>query len=113
LVTPQTSKARIHTIDKLTDAFVYIVSSNAITGGNAAIEDKQQKYFSCIKNMKLQNPTMIGFGIRDKATFDNACNFANGAIIGTAFIKAIDRSEQLQEDIKGFIQSIKTGEQNR
>ena len=106
LVTPQTAEERIRKIDALSDAFVYIVSSNAITGGNASIEQEQQNYFKRIQQMQLVNPTLIGFGIKDKQTFDTACQYADGAIIGTAFIKAIDKSQNLKKDIQQFIHSI-------
>lgn len=106
LVTPQTSEERIRKIDDLSDAFIYVVSSNAITGGSIEMEAQQQKYFERINNMKLKNPLMIGFGIRDKKTFAAACRYASGAIIGTAFIKAIDHSKNLKEDIHQFINSI-------
>ncbi|MBK9328074.1 MAG: tryptophan synthase subunit alpha [Sphingobacteriales bacterium] len=106
LVTPQTSEERIRKIDALTDAFIYIVSSNAITGGNSSIQTVQTAYFERIQNMQLLNPTLIGFGIRDKQTFDATCQYANGAIIGTAFINAIDMSDDLSKDIHSFIRSI-------
>lgn len=106
LVTPQTAEDRIRKIDALSDAFVYIVSSNAITGGNASIQQEQQNYFKRIQQMQLVNPTLIGFGIKDKQTFDTACQYADGAIIGTAFIKAIDKSQNLKKDIQQFIHSI-------
>lgn len=106
LVTPQTAEQRIRKIDDLSNAFIYIVSSNAITGGNASIEQEQQNYFQRIKDMQLKNPTLIGFGIKDKETFDTACKYANGAIIGTAFIKTIDNSKDIKQDIKAFINSI-------
>lgn len=106
LVTPQTAEERIRKIDDLSNAFIYIVSSNAITGGNASIEQEQQNYFQRIKDMQLKNPTLIGFGIKDKETFDTACKYANGAIIGTAFIKTIDNSKDIKQDIKAFINSI-------
>lgn len=106
LVTPQTAEERIRKIDALSDAFVYIVSSNAITGGNASIQQEQQNYFKRIQQMQLVNPTLIGFGIKDKQTFDTACQYADGAIIGTAFIKAIDKSQNLKKDIQQFIHSI-------
>lgn len=108
LVTPQTAVERIKKIDELTDAFIYIVSSNAITGGNTDIQQEQEKYFQRIKSLQLNNPTMIGFGIKDKHTFDTACKYANGAIIGTAFIKAIDESKELKHDISHFIANIKS-----
>ena len=108
LVTPQTAENRIRKIDDLTDAFIYIVSSNAITGGNSNIQQGQENYFNRIKNMQLKNPTLIGFGIKDKQTFNTACQYANGAIIGTAFINAIDKSENIKQDIFQFIQKIKS-----
>lgn len=106
LVTPQTAEDRIRKIDELTDAFIYIVSSNSITGGNADIKKSQHAYFQRIKEMKLKNPTLIGFGIKDKKTFDTACEYANGAIIGTAFINTIDHSKNLKSDIQQFCNSI-------
>ena len=108
LVTPQTAENRIRKIDELTDAFIYIVSSNAITGGNSNIQQEQENYFQRIQNMQLKNPTLIGFGIKDKQTFNTACQYANGAIIGTAFIKAIDNSTDIKQDIAQFIQTIKS-----
>jgi tryptophan synthase alpha chain len=56
--------------------------------------------------MQLKNPTLIGFGIKDKQTFNTACEYANGAIVGSAFIKAIDKSNNLKEDIQQFCYSI-------
>jgi tryptophan synthase alpha chain len=58
--------------------------------------------------MQLKNPTLIGFGIRDKQTFNTACQYANGAIIGTAFINVIDKSKNIKLDIQQFIQDVKS-----
>jgi len=107
LVAPQTEEQRICKIDNLSDAFIYVVSSNAITGGKNDIADVQKEYFSRIKEMHLKNPTLIGFGIKDKTTFDAACVYANGAIIGSAFIQAIDNSIDIKNDVHQFIQQIK------
>ena len=68
----------------------------------------KENYFQRIKSMQLKNPTLIGFGIKDKQTFDTACQYANGAIIGTAFINAIDHSKELKQDIQQFIHKIKS-----
>lgn len=93
LITPQTDAPRIRKIDALTTGFVYMVSSYAITGGNAGISDAQIDYFKRIEKMKLKNPRLIGFGISDKTTFDIACQYAQGAIIGSAFIRALERGD--------------------
>jgi tryptophan synthase alpha chain len=106
LITPQTSETRIKLIDENSDGFIYTVSSASTTGGINAIGTDQGKYFKRIHEMKLINPTMIGFGISDNKTFSKACEYANGAIIGSAFIKAIDKSVDLKKDVKEFVDGI-------
>jgi tryptophan synthase alpha chain len=107
LITPQTSEARIKEIDGNSRGFIYMVSSASTTGAKAGISDHQMVYFERIKNMKLQNPTLIGFGISNRETFDQACTHASGAIIGSAFINLLNDSKNIESDIIQFIQSVK------
>ena len=87
LITPHTSDNRIKKIDSFTKAFIYVVASASITGAKGEISDTQMNYFKRIKAMNLKSKLIIGFGISDKSTFTTACKYANGAIIGSAFIK--------------------------
>lgn len=105
LVTPQTSEERIRKIDALSTGFVYLISSSATTGKNLQVSQNTEDYFARIAAMKLRNPTMIGFGINNKATFDKACQFANGAIIGTAFVKVLSENKSAA-GIQKFMKSI-------
>ena len=89
LITPQTTEARIREIDRLSRGFVYVVSSSAITGGQNDFSATQLAYFEKLKAMQLQNPMLIGFGIHNSATFETACRYASGAIVGSAFIRAL------------------------
>jgi len=107
LITPQTTEERIRLIDNNTDGFIYMVSSSSTTGAKAGIADDQEKYFKRIKAMNLKNPTLIGFGISDNKSFSKACEFANGVIIGSAFINAIEKSTDLKKDIAAFVKKIK------
>jgi tryptophan synthase alpha chain len=106
LVTPETSEARIRKIDSLSKGFVYAVSSSSTTGKDKDMSH-QQAYFEKLEALQLRNPVLIGFGIKDKATFDAACAHANGAIIGTAFVRAIENSTNLDATIKEFIAGVK------
>ncbi len=92
LVTPETSPERIRKADALGSGFLYAVSSSSTTGKNKDLNE-QQAYFSRLKGMGLKNPVLVGFGIRDKATFEAACLHTNGAIIGTAYIRALESAE--------------------
>lgn len=106
LVTPQTAPDRIRKIDALSTGFIYLLSSSATTGQHLQVSESTESYFSRIAEMKLNNPTMIGFGINSRETFDKACQYANGAIIGSAFVKALD-SDDLIGSVKAFMQKFK------
>lgn len=106
LVTPQTSEARIRKIDELTNGFIYLVSTDSTTGKAEAVSDVQEAYFSRIRQMDLRNPFLIGFGISDRSSFVKATNYASGAIIGSAFIKALGQTGALKENIRHFCQRI-------
>lgn len=107
LITPQTSENRIRLIAKESTAFLYVVSSFAITGSKSDIQDSQIDYFNYINNLELSVPKLIGFGISNAETFSKACAYADGAIIGSAFIKSLKSSTNLSVDIKQFISNIK------
>src|SRR6201991_3304510 len=105
LVTPETSEERIRKVDSLSSGFLYAVSSSSTTGKNKEIND-QQEYFRRLAGMGLRNPVMVGFGIRDKASFEAACQYANGAIIGTAYIKALENGGSVADATRGFLNSV-------
>ena len=104
LITPHTSEERIRKIDSYSKAFIYVVASASITGAKGAISNNQISYFERIKSMNLKSRLIVGFGISDKSTFNTACNYANGAIIGSAFIK--DLGINGVDRIDDFIQPI-------
>ena len=105
LITPHTSEARIRKIDAYTDAFIYVVASASITGAKGAISEQQVAYFERIKAMNLQSKLIVGFGISDRETFATACQYADGAIIGSAFIKHLE--QEGIEAIDAFIAPIR------
>ena len=106
LVTPETSDERIEKLDELSTGFLYAVSSSSTTGSDKNMTDVKS-YLQRIKNMDLQNPVLVGFGIKDKATFETACANANGAIIGTAYIKALAEPGNVADITRKFLETIK------
>jgi len=107
LITPQTSEERIRMADELSSGFIYMVSQSSITGKTADISQDQIAYFDRVNKMNLTNPRLIGFGIHDKATKERAFSYANGAIIGSAFIRAVgNEAHTIQENIELFFQGL-------
>jgi tryptophan synthase alpha chain len=105
LVTPETSEERIRKLDSLSSGFLYAVSSSSITGSDKDFSPVE-KYLQRLQAMNLKNPVLVGFGIKDKTTFNTACKYANGAIIGSAYIKALENTNDVEGTTKNFLESI-------
>lgn len=107
LVTPETSAERVIKLDALSSGFLYAVSSSSTTGKEKDFNVVAQ-YLDRLKSYNLKNNVLVGFGIKDKETFTNACAHASGAIIGSAFIKALDGQENAAAATHAFVKNIIT-----
>ena len=105
LITPETSEGRIKKLDELSTGFLYAVSSSSTTGGNTNFEEVE-KYLQRLKSYQLRNPVLVGFGIRDKATFESVCKYTNGAIIGSAYIKALENANDIENVTRRFLDAV-------
>ncbi|WP_232530416.1 tryptophan synthase subunit alpha [Flavobacterium columnare] len=105
LITPQTSDERIRQIDAVSNSFIYMVSTASVTGSQTGFGEEQMAYFERIAQMQLNNPQVIGFGISDAETFQQATTHQQGAIIGSAFIKHLTANGV--DGIGNFIKKIR------
>jgi tryptophan synthase alpha chain len=106
LVTPETSEARVSKLDNLSSGFLYAVSSSSTTGSSQQMNDVGA-YLKRLQGYGLRNPVLVGFGIKDKASFDAACAQSNGAIIGTAFIRSLqESSSDIPSTVQVFLQQV-------
>lgn len=109
LITPQTEEDRIRKIANLTGGFLYMVADSSTTGARSALQDHQVEYFQRILSMDLKIPLLVGFGISSHETFLSACSHANGAIIGSAFIRMLQEEGSSKNKITDFIRMIRQG----
>ena len=105
LVTPETSESRVRKLDELSSGFLYAVSSSSTTGGDKAMAPVEA-YLQKLQAMQLKNPVLVGFGIKDKASFETATQYANGAIIGSAYIKTLENATDTTAATKAFLGSV-------
>jgi tryptophan synthase alpha chain len=105
LVTPETSEERVRKLDGLSSGFLYAVSSSSTTGKEKNFDDVIA-YLKRLRSYQLTNPVLVGFGIKDKETFGAVAPYANGAIIGSAFIKAISAGENPNAATQEFIRAV-------
>ena len=105
LVTPETSAERVKKLDALSSGFLYAVSSSSTTGSDKNMNEVVG-YLQRLKSYGLKNPILAGFGIKDKSTFDAVCKYANGGIIGSAYIKALEGETDIEQATKQFLSPI-------
>jgi len=56
--------------------------------------------------MNLKTPRLIGFGISNKSTRDMVNRFSSGAIIGSAFIKALEETKDVRKGVKLLLENL-------
>ncbi len=104
LITPETSPDRVERAVKMSTGFVYFVSSHATTGAEKTKINTD--YFQKIKKVETDVPKLIGFGISDHAGFRQAGQYADGAIVGSAFIRYIKNGFS-RKHIEAFVREIR------
>ena len=105
LVTPETTEERVKKLDRLSSGFLYAVSSSSTTGSDKQMQSVEV-YLKRLQSYGLRNPVLVGFGVKDKASFDAACTYANGAIIGSAYIRSLGNVTDIQSATVNFLREI-------
>lgn len=108
LVTPETSEERIKKLDSLSTGFLYAVSSSSITGSDKDFSPVET-YLQKLQGLGLTNPILVGFGIKDRATFETAAKYTAGAIIGSAYIKTLENGNDVEASTRKFLREILKG----
>ncbi|WP_037369371.1 tryptophan synthase subunit alpha [Sediminibacterium sp. C3] len=106
LVTPETTEERVRKLDNLSSGFLYAVSASATTGGDTDF-DKVNGYLRRLASYQLNNPVMVGFGIKDRQSFEAVTQYSHGAIIGSAYIKILSEAADIDEATTLFISGIR------
>ena len=106
LITPQTSEERVRILDEATTGFLYLVSTASTTGSDKGIFGAED-YLKRIESMGLKSKKVVGFNVKDKASFDFASSYSNGAIIGSAFVKHMHTAENIEQSVQEFVSGIR------
>ena len=95
LATPTTDDKRLPAVLKNTSGFLYYVSITGITGAGAANPDDVQLQVARIKKATTL-PVAVGFGVRTPEQARAMAKGADGVVVGSALVRAIE--ESLTED---------------
>ncbi|HCT30693.1 MAG TPA: tryptophan synthase subunit alpha [Bacteroidales bacterium] len=107
LITPQTPDERIRLIDSVSNGFIYAVSSSSTTGKSNDFDDSQIEYLKKINSLGLKNPIIVGFGIHNKTTLNTAWQYANGAIVGSAYINQLTKHNDIEVATHKLLMQLK------
>jgi tryptophan synthase alpha chain len=118
LITSRTDEARIRAFDAEHPAFIYVVSSDAVTGGTASVTDERDAFFKRLADLRLASRLLVGFGVSDRDSFQAVTKHTAGAIIGSAFVRAVQQAPQgpsshesdrpaLQKIVSEFVKQVR------
>jgi tryptophan synthase alpha chain len=87
LVTPTSPASRIRRIDARSQGFLYCVSMTGVTGGRIGRIDA--RYVQRVTRNAVKNPVLVGFGIAGAADARRYAEYADGVIVGSAFLRRL------------------------
>nr|NQU94303.1 tryptophan synthase subunit alpha [Bacteroidota bacterium] len=106
LVTDKTSDVRLQKAIDNGSGFLYLASAHITTGSQTGLEFSED-FKKKVREIQKQIPVLVGFGISNHQQYKKACATANGAIIGSAYIRALENASDLQKATIDFVQKIK------
>ena len=117
LIAPTTTEKRMARILDVASGFVYVVSLLGVTGAREQISDAIHPLIRRIREVKtsVSVPLAVGFGISKPEHVRTVCEVADGAIVGSAFIRLIEKGLEskskasMLREIEEYTRSLKTG----
>ena len=88
LATPSSSDSRVGNASELSRGFVYAVSTMGITGAREDLDAKAKEVVSKVRKNAPKSLTAVGIGISTEDQVRQVNSYADGAIVGSAFIAA-------------------------
>jgi tryptophan synthase alpha chain len=114
LVAPNSTDIRMKLADSKSNGFVYCVSVTGVTGARDGkeVSDSVDKFIERVKANIVDNPVMVGFGIKSHKDAKRIASNADGFIVGSALINTIKNSypgPNWKQDLYKLVHSLKFG----
>lgn len=113
LVAPTSGEDRIRDICAKARGFIYCVSSLGVTGERAKMSDRVKSLVAMARQCSPL-PVAVGFGVSTPEQARDIATFADGVIVGSAFIRRIEKNLEnesvevsvLEECVYDFAQAL-------
>ena len=104
-----TSESRIQMIAKEANGFIYVVSSMGVTGVRSSITTDLGSMVESIRKV-TDTPCAIGFGISTPEQAKNMAAISDGAIVGSAIVKIIEKyGKEAAPHLAQYVKEMKAG----
>ena len=88
LLAPTSTDARIRTIDRASDGFVYYVSTTGVTGARSELDPALLARLDQVRG-RLRHPLAVGFGISRREHFELLKDRCDAIVVGSAIVRAV------------------------
>jgi tryptophan synthase alpha chain len=102
LLAPTSTDARIHTIDKASDGFVYYVSTTGVTGTRNDLDPALLARLDEVRS-QVRNPIAVGFGISRHEHYEMLRDHCDAIVVGSAIVRAIANGESPGAVVRGIL----------
>ena len=102
MVTPATPPPRLARLGAEGDGFVYAVTVTGTTGGRLGAPAELTAYLERVR-AATAHPILAGFGVRTRADVAASVPPADGVVVGSALIAAIERGEDPTQFLAGLL----------
>jgi tryptophan synthase alpha chain len=102
LLAPTSTDARIKSIDKASDGFVYYVSTTGVTGTRSDLDPALLTRLDEVR-AKLKHPIAVGFGISRHEHYEMLRDRCDAIVVGSAIVRAIGNGESAGAVVRGIL----------
>jgi tryptophan synthase alpha chain len=107
LVAPTSDDERIRRIAQETDGFIYAVSVAGTTGVRDEANPQLTSYLTRSRRI-TDKPLAVGFGISKPEHIRALRGHADGAVIGSRLVQAIERGENMTDLMRSFKEATRS-----
>jgi tryptophan synthase len=114
LVAPTSSDERIGYLTDIASTFLYCVSVTGVTGARESLPDDLEDFLDRVRS-KTTLPLAVGFGISNPGMVQGVSDIADGVVVGSAILKAMDAAgedattEERAAAVKKIVAELTTG----
>ena len=111
LLAPTSTDLRIRKVAGMASGFIYCVSRTGVTGARPQMATGIRDLVSRIRE-ETDMPIAVGFGISKQEHVREVCEYADGAVVGSALVDLIAekaRSQVLLSEIGTLVSALKAG----